>query len=462
MKFNFETFGSQPEAQQEGFGFDTFGQMAKSQPKPDLLQRATTIAGKIFPGQKVGESIGTLGGLGLTKAKESLGLVPKGTTAQFDTTAPSPLKVAADVAGGALNVGLMQGAGTVGTFGQRLLKMAGIGGGLSGTQAIKDGGDVGDVAKSTAIGAGIGAAMPVVGAGLSSLGRQIEQLPARFINSALGRSKAQVLKDISRDKVDDLANYVVNNKSALKTADTHFRESADAIETLSKKITSSLAQTVTKSGSKSTIGRDNLLDSIAKLPEAEGALLKRTDIKSIIERLAPQSKKLLQKPSLTITESNQLRQLVDKTLGDRAFLGGQLSSDKLILKKFADTLREQVKEKAPQGTRALFSELSNEIQFRDAILGKIAQKQGNQVLSFGDFIGGGLGGIFGGGIGGAVAGVATRRAIESVPFKLSAAKLTNALTKLEPIIEQTTPAVQTAILEFFADVLSEEESNLED
>ena len=157
---------------------------------------------------------------------------------------------------------------------------------------------------------------------------------------------------------------------------------------------------------------------------------------------------------MTITESNQLRQLVDKTLGDRAFFGGQLSSDKIVLKKFADTLRETVKSKAPEGTRALFAELSNEIRFRDGLLNKVAQKAGNQVLSFGDFIGGGLGGIFGGGIPGAVAGVAARRAIESVPFKLSAAKLTSAATKLEPIISQLAPAQQTAILDFFAEIFS--------
>ena len=133
--------------------------------------------------------------------------------------------------------------------------------------------------------------------------------------------------------------------------------------------------------------------------------------------------------------------------------------DKAILKSFADTLRENIKSKAPEGTRELFSELSNEIRFRDGLLNKIAQRQGNQVLSFGDFIGGGLGGIFGGGIGGAVLGVGARRAIESMPFKLTAAKLTNATVKLEPIIEQMTPAQQTAILTFFANVFSSEDED---
>ena len=409
----------------------------------------------VFPGEKVGKAIGTLGGLGITALKEKRGAVPKGTTEAFDISAPSPLQVGADIASGALTVAGFRGLGTTGTLGQRILKMAGMGAGLSGAETIKEGGDTKEILKSAAFGGAVGAVIPMAGATLRAVGRQIEQLPARFVNSALSRNKAQVLQDISKDKVDDFAKYVLKSKP-IGTANKLANESINNIDDLSNKINTALSSATRQTGSKITIGRNNLLDTITKLPEAEGALLKRNDIKGIIEKLAPQTKKLLQKESLTITESNQLRQLVDKTLGDRAFLGSQLSSDKIILKSFANTLREQVKSKAPEGTRALFAELSNEIRFRDGLLNKIAQRAGNQVLSFGDFIGGGLGGMFGGGIPGAVAGVATRRAIESVPFKLSAAKLINASTKLEPIISQLAPAQQTAILDFFAEIFSQD------
>lgn len=422
--------------------------------KTDILQKVGNIVNKIFPGKQVGESIGTLAGLGITKAKESLGIVPEGTTAQYDTSAPSPLQVGADIASGALQVAGFKGMGTTGTFAQRVLKMAGLGAGLSGAEALKEGGDTKKVLKSAALGGAIGGAIPVVGAGLRAIGRQIETLPARFVNSALSRKKAQVLQDISKDKVDDFAQYVLKSKP-VGTANKLVNDSINNIDDLSNKIDEALSSSVRQTGSKITLGRNNLLDEITKLPEAEGALLKRNDVKTIIEKLAPQTKKLLQKESLTITEANKLRQLVDKTLGDRAFLGSQLSSDKAILKTFANTLRETVKSKAPEGTRALFGELSNEIRFRDGLLNKIAQRAGNQVLSFGDFIGGGLGGAFGGGVPGAIAGVATRRAIESVPFKLGAAKMTNALTKLEPVITQLAPAQQTAILDFFAEIFSQ-------
>lgn len=433
-----------------------YSQIEESQqekPKMDLLQKTTNVVNKIFPGKQVGEAIGTLGGLGIEKVKGVFG--GKDNSEFYDTSAPKPIEVGADVVSGALNVAGFKGVGTAGNFTSRVLKTAGLGAGLGATESIKEGGNIKDATKSGVMGGVVGAALPVAGAGLRAVGRQIETLPARFVNSALSRSKQEVLQDISKDKVDDFAKYVLKKKS-VGTASQLLNESMSSVDDLSNQINTSLAGAIRKSGTKITVGTNNIIDDIVKLPEAEGALLKRADVKSIIERLAPQTKKLLSKSSLTITEANKLRQLVDKTLGDRAFLGSQLSSDKIILKKFANNLRETVKSKSPEGTRKLFAELTNEIRFRDGLLNRIAQKAGNQVLSFGDFIGGGLGGIFGGGLGGAVAGVAARRVIESVPFKLSAAKLTNAATKLEPIISQLAPAQQTAILDFFADVFSQD------
>ena len=417
---------------------------APQEQKPNLLGKASNILGTVFGGKRIGEAIGTQ----IAKAT-----VPE-EQKQFISEGPTVKQIAGDVAGTGLTLATLGGAGLAGGLGARLIKMAGLGAGISGSQSLADGGDASDVAKSAVAGGAVGAALPVAGAGLRAIGGQIKQLPERFVNSALSRKKADILKDIAKDKTDDFANYVLKSKP-VGTASKLLSESTDNVSQLGQKVSSALSLAERQTGGKITIGRNNILDEVVKLPEAEGALLKRVDVRSIIERLAPQSKKLLQKESLTLTEANKLRQLLDKTLGDRAFLGSQISSDKAVLKSFANTLREQVKSKAPEGTRALFSELSNEIRFRDALLERIAKKQGNQVLSFGDFIGGGLGGIFGGGIPGAVGGVAARRAIESVPFKLSAGKLTNAATKLEPVIKDMTPAQQTAILNFFSEIFSE-------
>lgn len=416
-------------------------------PQPmERFGRTRRILGTIFGGEKIGEAIGTV------IAKRTVPEEQK----EFVEPAPPAREVVADIAGTALTTAGFGGLGAVGRFGSRILKMFGLGAGLAGTEALKEGADVIEAVKPALAGGAIGGALPIGGAGLRALGTQIELLPARFINSALGRKKSQVLQDIKKDKVDDFAKFVLESKQPVKSANKHLDESIDGVIILSKKIDSALASAIRKTGDKTTIGIDNFLDEIVTLPEATGALLNRGDVKNIIVRLAPQTKQLLSKQSLNLQEANRLRQLLDTTLGDRAFLGAQLSSDKAILKQFTNTLRDRVKSKAPEGTRELFAELTNEIRFRDGLLDRVAQKAGNQVLSFGDFIGGGLGGIFGGGLGGALAGVATRRAIESVPFKLSAAKITEALTKAAPTIEAMTPAQQTTILNLFADIFSEE------
>ena len=92
------------------------------------------------------------------------------------------------------------------------------------------------------------------------------------------------------------------------------------------------------------------------------------------------------------------------------------------------------------------------------MLERVARRAGNQVLSFGDFIGGGLGGIFGSlgaqPITGAIAGVTARRVLESVPFKIGSAKFINTLTKVAPILDSLVPAQQTAILKLFAEIFS--------
>lgn len=404
----------------------------------NTLERVGGILDVAFGGKRIGEAVGT---------QVAKMIVPP-EQKQLVSGGPTPLQVAGDVAVSGLTVAGLRGVGTIGKFSARLLKTLGLGAGISGGRALAEGTAPTQAIKPAIIGGAISGAIPFAGAGLRAVGRQVELLPSRFISSALSRSKAEVLQDIAQDNVDNLSKYVLKSKAVLKSANTHLKESNFAIEKVSNQITNKLA------GAKTTIGVNNFFDDIANIPEAQGALLKRKDIRNIVTRLAPQTKQLVSQNSWTLEEANRLRQLVDKTLGDRAFLGAQLSSDKIILKRFANSLRETVKTKAPQGVRELFQELSYEIRFRDGLLERIAKKQGNQVLSFGDFIGGGLGGIFGGGLGGAALGVATRRVIESVPFKLSAAKVVNAATKIEPIINQLTPAQQTAILNLIGEIVS--------
>lgn len=177
--------------------YDTLGgvqqvqQVPQEQPAPEAPQTPYTGAmgtnpndstyGKIidnsitreimdfFPGKKTGEAIGTLGGLGMTAAKEAVGAAPAGATAQYDTSAPTPLQVAGDVAQGALMVAPGMGGRSV--FGKVLpniplagsalgrIGQAGVyGGGLGLSGSLAEGNtDIGTLAKDTGRGALTGA-----------------------------------------------------------------------------------------------------------------------------------------------------------------------------------------------------------------------------------------------------------------------------------------------------------------
>jgi hypothetical protein len=413
--------------------------IAKSQgfKMPDnrgILEKASGAVSKVFPGGKIGESIGTLAGLGITAGKEKLGLVPKGSTSLYDISSTAkPLQVVGDVASGALNIAGMKGVGIGKTALQTIGKGAGLGAGLSGTRAIAEGGKIEDVAKSTISGGITGGAVSGVMVGAGSIASGIKQLPERFVRSALGQSKKEILAG------KDLTKFITENKK-VGTANTLFKNSQDHIEKLSNEISTKLIGTTKK------ISPNSIYSSINKTPEVVNSQLKSEDIKKIIERLAPQSKKLLNQKTLTLTEANKLRQLLDRTIGDKGFLTAQQPLDKTILKNFSDTIREQVKTLAPEGTRNLFTTLSKEITLRNTLANKMAQGSRNQIISFGDLIGGGLGGAVGG-LPGAFAGAAARRAIQSTPFLTGAAVATDKLsTTLLPILKQLEPSVQTQII----------------
>ena len=139
-------------------------------PKKDLLQRTGDIVNKIFPGQKVGEAIGTLAGYALSKNKE-----------QYDLSAPSPLEVIGDVASGASLVGGLKLpvpsslGGAVGQYGG-LSALGGAGGTLA------EGGSVEEATKEGVISGAIGG---VTGGVFNLLGKGLSKLAEKTVPSTL-------------------------------------------------------------------------------------------------------------------------------------------------------------------------------------------------------------------------------------------------------------------------------------
>lgn len=393
--------------------------------KTSALQKVGDVVSKIFPGERVGQAIGTLAGYAMSPNKE-----------QYDLSAPSPKQVIGDVANIAATVAGTSGVGSEGGLIKKALGSAVVGAGMFGGKAVSEDKSAKEVAKSTAIGAGIGAGASVALSGVEAIGQQLRGLPERLIRSATGQSKKEILAG------KGLERFVLENKK-VGTADKLIRDSQEIQTKLNNLINRNL-QSVPITNSKITTS--SILDDIVKSVNANGGAISKAEARDIVERLAPQAKGLLQKPSMSLVTANKLRQSIDRTLGDKGFLTSELPFNKDVLRSFTNALRESVKSKAPEGTRAAFNSLSNEIRLSNALTNKVAQGSRNQIISFGDLIGGGLGAATGG-VPGALVGAAARRAIQSTPFLTGSAVAIDSLDRtLSPVLSQLEPTVQTAIL----------------
>jgi len=416
----------------------------KTKQSRDFLQKTGDVVNSIFPGKQVGESIGTLAGLGIEKAKGLLGGQDNSET--FDLSSPSIMQVAGDIGAGALTVAGFKGVGAGGTIAKRLATNTAMGAGFGGTQSIARGESAENVIKSTAIGAGTGLAIGGLSIGAEKLLGQIKALPERLVRSATNQSKKELLagKDISK--------YIIENKK-IGSANKLIDDSQVMIEKANNIINNNLKSV---SITTSKITNKSLLSDITKKVNLGGGSITNAEVKDILHRLAPQSKGLLSKPSMSLVNANKLRQSLDKTLGDKGFLTAELPFNKEVLRSFANTLREQVKTKAPEGTRAAFNTLSKEITLRDTLIKKITQESRNQIISFSDLFGA-IPGALVGGIPGAIAGAAAKRAVQSTPVLTGTAVGIDVLSrKLEPILQQLEPAARTLVQKALAELLSEE------
>jgi hypothetical protein len=406
-----------------------------------FLQKAEDVVTKFFPGQKVGEAIGTLGGFGLTALKEKLGLAPKGSTQAFDTSAPSPKEVVGDVAQGALTVVGFKGAGigktAIGTIG----KSAALGGGFGVAGGMADDQSVKEIAQRGVSGAVTGGVVGGVAQGVGKIAEStLKNLPNRLVQSAIGQPKREILAG------KDLTKFVTQNKK-IGTAQGLLDESRSAMSSLNKQIQTELQK------SNKFIKPQAILKSLEKNEIIQNSLMSSDDVLNTVAKIAPQSKKLLSQDKLSIQDLNKLRQQIDKSLGSKVFDAPEVAFQKEVAKEFVNKLRAVVQKSAPK-TKDLFKTYSQEIRLSDALANKLQRGNKNQIISFGDLIGGGFGSAFGGPVGG-VAGVAARRAIQSTPFLTASAVVADRLSQnLTPVLQKLSPAIQTEIMDAIEGALS--------
>lgn len=292
--------------------------------------------------------------------------------------------------------------------------------------------------KNALVTGAVSAALPGAGALLSKGGKALtEFLPTRLIRSALGQPKAEIMAG------KDIAPFVLE-KGKFGTADSILKGSQDSINSLSSTISKNLESTVSQ-GIK--IDGKNVVGQVADIINQAGGAITPEEVTSVVGQLAPQTKGLLKKffdGGLDLVESNKLRQALDQTLGDKGFLTSQLPYNKTILRTFDNSLRNSVKDLAPDGTKDAFTELSKEITLRDTLLEKTTAQSRNQVINGFDLLFG-TGGFLGGGPVGAMVTVGAKKFAQSTIAKTGVARLLDLSSKLGPILEKLSPEEKAVV-----------------
>lgn len=321
--------------------------------------------------------------------------------------------------------------------------------GRAGLAGLEAGGitalQTGKVGKEAATTAALGGVLS--GAG-GALAKSLEKLPNRLVQSAIKQSPKELAKG------QDLTEFVLKTKLP-KTSSALLDDSAKIIEDLNTKITGNLKSVKPVKGG--SVSPKKIIKEVAEEINKAGGDITEKEARGIIEGLAPQVKGTLKKSALSLEDANKLRQKIDRTLGDRAFFSQQNTFNKSTLMDFANTLRETVKKKAPEGTRGLYDDIAKEIRFSNALGDKVVKGQRNQIISFGDLIGGGIGaGV--GGPAGAIAGAGLRRGIQSTPGLLTGAKVVDAINKAEPVLEKLSTAEQGLLSQLIQAIFSEDQN----
>ena len=369
-----------------------------------------------FPGEKVGQAIGTLGGYAAS-----------GFNPNYDTSAPTPLQVAGDVAQGALMVGTGQPSGVSGiqAFGKTLpvLKTAEsvlgrvaqnslIGGAYGASGAVAGGStDIKDISTQGAIGAATGGITTGV---LEGVNTALSKLPERLVKS--------VLPQLNKE---DTVNYAIKNIK-LGTTENMVNESQKALNSYNKQIDGIL--THPQFNNKSIMASDILSGVKKAFPRSE------YDVPTIINKLKTQIPseastltKLGKGGDLTLEEANILRQQIDKATYKTTVLDSpEVKAGKELAEAVGNSIRERVKQIAPE-TIPVFDGFSKEIRLFKALSSLQKKSNNRSIIGMKDLWSLVAGGVTGG-LPGAVGALAVEKAASTPVVKFGAAKVAQKAT----------------------------------
>lgn len=382
-------------------------------PRP-TLQDVSDKVSSIFPGQKVGQAIGTLAGAAISKAK--------GTYDNYDLSAPTPLQVAGDVGQGALTVAAPGIGGE--TVGARIGANAALGAGIGATGAIANKKGIGDVAKSSLEGGLLGGAASGIGEVLSAL---TKNLPSWLTRGYLSKLKPGTEEDAL-------------NRISLGSPTKMLEKSTSAVKSYEDQVQSILnhPQYEEETGK---VG-NAISDVIDNHSDAE---LNPKKVVNILKQVAPNSKAIVQKVAngeATLAEQNALRKELDIATRKAYTDNPNLSFSKKVGKTMADFLRNNVQSTATE-TEPIFSEYSKEMNVNSALRDAVSKSKPKITLTD---IAAGMTGYKVGGLSGAGEAVLAEKILRNPSTGVAAAKGAQALGRIEPAVSALVKGTKAPII----------------
>jgi hypothetical protein len=345
----------------------------------DLLRKTGSVVNKIFPGKQVGQAIGTLGGFGVTAIRERLGQVPKGTTSQYDLSAPSPLQVAGDVAKGAASVAgarLPVASSILGKAGQ-FGALGGVSGGASGIAEGKSLGEsAGQAARGAAVGALVGLTFGVVEKGIKAGTSGVGKVGTKIQQGVIRPSQTDFKDGF---KMETIQKYNLGG-SLQDTLNKTDRQLDDLAGELNKK----LAQNNT------SINMNKVYENTTKrlFGDKFAGFGSNTQLSSAAEKL---QNEILYSSGPNGLVSIPEAQIIKRASGhygawQYGFTDPEAKASERVYNTFYNELKTEIERASPTGVKEINKRMSELIPIVNAVIRRIPVAERNRGLSLTDIV----------------------------------------------------------------------------
>lgn len=395
-----------------------------------LTAKGISALGSVMPGQKVGEAIGTLGGYGTTAIGEKMGLMPKGSTENYDTSAPSPMEVGGDIAQGAALVGGLKIPPATSVLG-KVAQFGGLSAVSGGGESLAKGEDVKTAAvnafKSGLTGATVGGAIGLAEKGVNAL---LDKSPEALYNNALkvtqklktaGKSPSEFLKD----------NGVWGGLGSIQKASEDGMAKENQV----------IADAVAKLPGGPNLG-EITQTAVDNLSEKLGGLYDSAELKAMIDKVPVAGLKAVEgEKTVPWYQADLVRSQLGKLIGDPKWLSSNPSETTQAAQAMYTSLSDAIKQAS--GTEKNFENLSKWLRTNSVVGRAIDLADSKFGLGLYDVISGTGGAVAGGLTGqgnigerlknaaiGGVGGLALERGINSPALKTGVAQLLTHLDSL--------------------------------